>query len=161
MAHLPCQESSCLSISALAPSSFDQRSIEVLYDSLMGWRWRRSVGMGPFRYTLSKRGLGYSVGLPGCRVSTTPDGRRYLVLSVPGTGFSWWKRLEDRSTRTNAGSTNPTHTAASGTARARGRGLPPGVGRGGKVQSAAPASPTRDSATNEPRQRPVIDLTQR
>jgi|688.fasta_scaffold28627_4 hypothetical protein len=59
----------------------------------MGWRFRRSVGLGPLRLNMSKSGLGYSWGVPGIRVSTTPNGRRYLWLSLPGTGLAWSKEI--------------------------------------------------------------------
>lgn len=59
----------------------------------MGWRFRRSIGRGPFRLNFSKRGVGYSWGIPGIRVTTTADGNRYLWLSIPGTGLAWSKRL--------------------------------------------------------------------
>ena len=88
----------------------------------MGWRYRRSINAGPLRLNLSKRGVGYSLGIPGCRVSTHVDGRRYLVLSVPGTGISWWKLLQSKkkSGGSNSGSTNvPVPTVRSG------RGKPP------------------------------------
>lgn len=59
----------------------------------MGWRFRRSMGFGPFRLNMSKSGIGYSWGIPGIRVSTSPNGRRYLWLSLPGTGFAWSKEI--------------------------------------------------------------------
>jgi hypothetical protein len=59
----------------------------------MGWRFRRSIGIGPLRWNLSKSGVGYSVGVPGIRVSTSPNGRRYLWLSLPGTGLAWSKEI--------------------------------------------------------------------
>jgi len=88
----------------------------------MGFRFRKSLNAGPFRLNLGKRGVGYSVGVPGCRVSTSADGRRYLVLSVPGTGISWWKQLRPKSkspaSRNQRGAT-PQLSAQSG------RGVPP------------------------------------
>ena len=65
----------------------------------MGWRFRRSVGIGPLRWNLSKSGIGYSWGVPGIRVSTTPNGRRYLWLSLPGTGLAWSKEIGGASTQ--------------------------------------------------------------
>jgi len=59
----------------------------------MGWRFRRSLRFGPFRLNMSKSGVGYSWGVPGVRVSTSPNGRRYLWLSIPGTGLSWSKEI--------------------------------------------------------------------
>lgn len=57
----------------------------------MGWRFRRVFGAGPFRWTLSKRGVGASVGLGGVRFGVSPDGRRYVSFGLPGTGLYWIK----------------------------------------------------------------------
>src|SRR2546428_12484632 len=57
----------------------------------MGWRFRRVFGAGPFRWTLSKRGVGASVGLGGVRFGVSPDGRRYMSFGLPGTGLYWIK----------------------------------------------------------------------
>lgn len=42
--------------------------------SLMGFYLRKSIKAGPFRYNLSKSGVGVSVGVPGFRVGTGPRG---------------------------------------------------------------------------------------
>lgn len=53
----------------------------------MGWRFRRSIGLGKFlRINLSKGGLGVSAGVPGARVGIGPRGR-YTSVGVPGTGL--------------------------------------------------------------------------
>jgi hypothetical protein len=62
----------------------------------MGFYYRRSVNLGPFRVNLSKRGVGYSVGTPGFRTGRSASGRRYTTFSVPGTGFGY--RTSGRST---------------------------------------------------------------
>lgn len=51
------------------------------------WQWRKSFGRGPFRISLSKKGVGYSVGIPGIRVGRSPNGRTYISQSIPGTGL--------------------------------------------------------------------------
>ena len=89
----------------------------------------------------------------------TPDGRRYLVLSVPGTGFSWWKRLENRSANQTSADINPTVTPRKGGASSRGRGLPPGVGKGGKVRRQAHSAQAETTETLRERIRPIIDLS--
>ena len=43
----------------------------------MGFYYRKSVNLGPFRVNLSKSGLGYSVGGRGSRVGPTSRGRKY------------------------------------------------------------------------------------
>ena len=68
----------------------------------MGWRFRRSMGFGPFRLNMSKSGIGYSWGIPGIRVSTSPNGRRYLWLSLPGTGLAWSKEIGNSTKESQA-----------------------------------------------------------
>jgi hypothetical protein len=66
----------------------------------MGWRFRKSVRKGPFRFNFSKRGMGTSVGTRGVRVTQSATGERRLTLTIPGTGFSWqkvWSRGRRRS----------------------------------------------------------------
>ncbi len=55
----------------------------------MGWSYRKSVHVGPFRVNLSKSGIGYSVGEKGFRVGVNSKGRRYESISIPGTGISY------------------------------------------------------------------------
>ena len=57
----------------------------------MGFTYRKSVNLGPFRVNLSKSGLGYSVGGRGFRVGTTSRGRKYTSFSIPGTGVGYRK----------------------------------------------------------------------
>ncbi len=53
----------------------------------MGWNWRKRFNFGPFRINLSRRGIGYSVGVPGFRVGQDAKGQNYTQTSVPGTGI--------------------------------------------------------------------------
>ncbi len=55
----------------------------------MGWSFRRSVNMGPFRVNFSKSGVGYSVGGGGFRTGVRAGGRRYSSMSIPGTGIRY------------------------------------------------------------------------
>jgi hypothetical protein len=55
----------------------------------MGFYYRKSIGLGPFRVNLSKSGVGYSVGAPGLRTGVSARGRRYTTFSVPGTGLGY------------------------------------------------------------------------
>jgi len=57
----------------------------------MGWSYRKSLGAGPFRLNLSRRGIGYSIGGRGFRLGIRANGRRYTSLSVPGTGLRYTK----------------------------------------------------------------------
>ena len=54
----------------------------------MSWRFRRSIRLpGGFRINLSRRGIGYSSGIPGVRFGRDASGRNYQAYSVPGTGL--------------------------------------------------------------------------
>jgi len=57
----------------------------------MGFYYRKSVNLGPFRVNLSKSGVGYSVGSRGFRVGTRAGGRSYSAFSIPGTGVGYRK----------------------------------------------------------------------
>lgn len=54
----------------------------------MGFRFRKTIGKGPFRMTFSKSGVSTSFGGPGARVTKRADGKTQTTLSVPGTGIS-------------------------------------------------------------------------
>lgn len=47
---------------------------------------RKSIGVGPFRLTLSPKGLGGSIGGRFARVQSSIFGTRF-TLRVPGTGL--------------------------------------------------------------------------
>ena len=55
----------------------------------MGFTFRKSVGVGPFRVNLSKSGVGYSVGTRGIRTGVSATGRKYTTFGVPGTGIGY------------------------------------------------------------------------
>jgi hypothetical protein len=55
----------------------------------MGWSYRKSVGIGPFRINLSKSGIGYSVGGMGFRTGVSAGGRKYKSFTIPGTGVRY------------------------------------------------------------------------
>ncbi|APC82155.1 hypothetical protein NPD12_3738 (plasmid) [Clostridium botulinum] len=61
----------------------------------MGFRFRKSVKIGPFRINFSKSGVGYSVGSKGYRVTKRADGRIQETYSVPGTGVSYVKTSKE------------------------------------------------------------------
>lgn len=54
----------------------------------MGFRFRKSFNFGPFRTTLSKSGIGWSIGGRVFRYTVRADGKRQKTFSVPGTGLS-------------------------------------------------------------------------
>jgi hypothetical protein len=57
----------------------------------MGWFFRKSLNLGPFRVTFSKSGLSFSLGTRGFRVGMNPKGRKYVATSIPRSGFSYRK----------------------------------------------------------------------
>jgi hypothetical protein len=57
------------------------------------FRFRRSVGFGPFRLNFTKRGVGGSVGVPGARFSVHSTGRKTTSVGIPGSG-AYWRRDE-------------------------------------------------------------------
>ncbi|MBB5080491.1 DUF4236 domain-containing protein [Nonomuraea sp. NPDC050547] len=50
----------------------------------MGWHYRKSIKVGPFRINLSRHGVGHSFGNRRFHIQTTPDGRRHLSVRLPG-----------------------------------------------------------------------------
>lgn len=55
----------------------------------MGFHYRKSINVGPFRLNVSSSGVGWSVGGRGFRTGVTSRGRRYSTFSLPGTGLSY------------------------------------------------------------------------
>lgn len=55
----------------------------------MGFRFRKSKNLGPFRVSVSKSGVSTSFGGKGARITKTASGRVRTTLSVPGTGISY------------------------------------------------------------------------
>lgn len=55
----------------------------------MGFHFRKSKKAGPFNFTLSKKGLGWSVGGKHVRFSNSATGRKSVRASIPGTGLSY------------------------------------------------------------------------
>lgn len=60
----------------------------------MGWRWRKSIGLGGgVRTTISKNGLGFSYGFGGLRIGRSPSGDLWVSATIPGTGIGFFKSL--------------------------------------------------------------------
>ena len=55
----------------------------------MGMIFRKSVKLGPFRLTASRRGLSGSLGAGPFRLTKSSRGRRTTTVRVPGSGLSW------------------------------------------------------------------------
>lgn len=54
----------------------------------MGFRFRKTIKLGPVNVNLSKSGVGYSIGGKGLRVTKKADGGTRTTVSIPGTGIS-------------------------------------------------------------------------
>lgn len=59
----------------------------------MAWRFRKVFSSGPLRLILSRRGVGWSWGVPGFRYGVSSDGRRYVSVGFPGFGLYWIRYL--------------------------------------------------------------------
>lgn len=59
--------------------------------------FRKSKKLGPFRVTLSPRGVSASAGMPGLRVSANSRGEVRRTLGIPGTGVYDTKRVNGRT----------------------------------------------------------------
>jgi hypothetical protein len=55
----------------------------------MGFYYRKSIGIGPFRVNVSKSGVGYSIGAKGFRTGVNAKGKRYTTFGIPGTGVGY------------------------------------------------------------------------
>ncbi len=53
------------------------------------WQFRKGKSLfgGLVKINLSKKGLGWSVGVPGARISRGADRKVRRTLSIPGTGL--------------------------------------------------------------------------
>ena len=65
----------------------------------MGFRFRKSLNLGPFRINFSKSGVGYSFGGKGFRVTKTATGKTRTSASIPGTGISYVKETGSRGSK--------------------------------------------------------------
>ena len=55
----------------------------------MGFYYRKTISVGPFRVNVGKSGVGYSIGTPGFRTGVSSRGRSYTRVSIPGTGMGY------------------------------------------------------------------------
>lgn len=80
----------------------------------MGWRFRKSVKLGPFRMTFSKSGVSTSVGVKGARITKRADGKIQQTVSIPGAGVYNTKTVSSGKPAAPAPAVSrPSYTAAS------------------------------------------------
>ena len=83
----------------------------------MGFRFRKSFKVGPFRMTASKSGLSYSVGGKGFRVTKQANGKVRKTYSIPGAGISYSETVgSGASTVGNGVSSRPASRKSKGVA---------------------------------------------
>ena len=63
------------------------RHNELRRSTLASWSYRKGINLSPFRVSLSKSGIGYSLGGRGFRTGVNSRGRSYNSFSIPGTGL--------------------------------------------------------------------------
>ena len=73
----------------------------------MGFFFRKSTRLGPFRLNFSKSGIGASLGVKGARITATPRGLTYITVGTHG--FYYRETLS----RQNTGRVPPAETLAS------------------------------------------------
>ena len=62
----------------------------------MGFRFRKSFGVGPFRTTISKSGISFSAGVKGARITKKANGNTMTTVGIPGTGVSYTKESSNK-----------------------------------------------------------------
>ncbi|WP_076606488.1 DUF4236 domain-containing protein [Rufibacter radiotolerans] len=62
----------------------------------MGLSFRKTIKIGPLNITLSKTGIGVSIGAGGVRVGGNINGDKSINASLPGTGLSFKKRFSSK-----------------------------------------------------------------
>ena len=67
----------------------------------MGFRFRKSFGVGPFRATISKSGISTSFGVKGARVTKKANGNVSTTIGIPGSGLSYVKEYSGNKKMVN------------------------------------------------------------
>jgi len=74
----------------------------------MGWQWRKSIRVVPgVRLNFGKRGVGYSFGGRGYRLTRSADRRWTRTISIPGTGLRHVETLNPRPRQGRAPAPQP------------------------------------------------------
>ena len=71
----------------------------------MGFNFRKSFKLGAgLRMNVSKKGVGFSWGIPGLRFSKSADGKVRKTTSIPGTGISYTENITNKKSKKNTAS---------------------------------------------------------
>lgn len=89
----------------------------------MGFRFRKSVNLGPLRLNFSKSGIGYSFGGKFARYTKKANGGTRTTYNIPGTGVSYVKDYGAKK-KTSAAKSSPSSAKSTGT------GTPPSGTKG-------------------------------
>ncbi len=54
----------------------------------MSFRFTKTINLGLLRITLSRSGIGWSIGTKGFRTGINSKGKKFNHISIPGTGIS-------------------------------------------------------------------------
>jgi hypothetical protein len=57
----------------------------------MGIRFSKSIKFGPIKTTISRKGIGKSIGFLGFRFGISAEGKRYWSFGIRGTGLYYIK----------------------------------------------------------------------
>ena len=59
----------------------------------MNFLFRKTFKIGPINLSISKTGVGISLGKGGVRIGANTNGRKQISASIPGTGITIRKSL--------------------------------------------------------------------
>lgn len=97
----------------------------------MGFRFRKSKKVGPFRINMSQKGIGWSVGVKGLRYTKKAGGGSRVTASIPGTGISYVTDSKKPSRQNRPEITAPDQKLLDQASPAAGRNYDPSPAPGG------------------------------
>lgn len=69
----------------------------------MGLKFRKTVKTGPFRHTITHKGIGSSIGILGAGFGITPSGDFYISFGISKTGLYYIKYFKREKSSNNRG----------------------------------------------------------
>ena len=97
----------------------------------MGFRFRKSKKVGPFRINMSQKGIGWSVGVKGLRYTKKAGGGSRVTATIPGTGISYVTDSKKPSRQSRPEITTPDQKLLDQASPAAGRNYDPSPAPGG------------------------------